>query len=248
MGADLNLIRALEERCFNAWPAETSLLMDGWLVRCGDGFTGRANSASPLCPQALPGDALIESVSARFSAAGLKPTFRLTPLAPPDCAAHLTARGFTADKPSLVLHLPDLSVAAPDPHAEVTLAPTPDWIAGATHSYGGRPETLPALIKLLARMSLPGGFVTLRVDGVGVAYGLAVAERGMVGLYDLSVAPGHRRGGLGRTLVGSLLAWGHSQGADSAYLQVSESNAPARALYESFGFKAVYPYTYFIRP
>ena len=248
MGADHNLIRALEERCFNAWPAETSLLMDGWLVRCGDGFTGRANSASPLSPQSLPDDALIEAVRARFSAAGLKPTFRLTPLAPPHCAEHLTARGFAADKPSLVLHLPEIAAAAPDPRAEVTLVPTPDWIAGATHSYGDRADTLPALTKLLARMSLPAGYVTLRVDGVGAAYGLAVAERGMVGLFDLSVAPAHRRAGLGRALTDALLAYGRTQGAMSAYLQVSESNTAARALYESVGFKSVYPYTYFVRP
>ena len=248
MGADLNLVRALEERCFNAWPAQTSLLMDGWLVRCGDGFTGRANSASPLCPQALPDKALIEAVSARFTAAGLKPTFRLTPLAPPHCAEHLNAHGFGADKPSLVMYLPEIAAAAPDARAEVTMTPTPDWIAGATHSYGDRLETVPALTRLLARMSLPGGFVTVRVGGVGVAYGLAVAERGMVGLYDLSVAPGQRRSGLGRALVGALLAWGVRQGAAGAYLQVSGSNAPARALYESFGFRTVYPYTYFIRP
>ena len=109
MSADPALIRALEERCFNAWPAQSSLLMQGWLVRCGDGFTGRANSASPLFPDGLPDDALIDAVSARFTAAGLKPTFRLTPLAPQGCAEHLIARGFAADKPSLVLHLPQIA-------------------------------------------------------------------------------------------------------------------------------------------
>ena len=248
MSADPALIRALEERCFNAWPAQSSLLMQGWLVRCGDGFTGRANSASPLFPDRLPDHALIDAVSARFTAAGLKPTFRLTPLAPQGCAEHLIARGFAADKPSLVLHLPEITAAVPDARAQVTAMPTPDWIAGATHSYGDRADTLPALTKLLARMSLPAGYVTLRVHGVGAAFGLAVAERGMVGLFDLSVAPAHRRAGLGRALIDALLAYGRAQGASSAYLQVSAGNTVALALYESVGFKSVYPYTYFVRP
>jgi GNAT superfamily N-acetyltransferase len=77
-----------------------------------------------------------------------------------------------------------------------------------------------------------------------VAYGLAVAERGMVGLFDLVTVPDKRRQGYGRRLMSALLQWGKTQGATTAYLQVTTVNHPAIALYEALGFREAYRYHY----
>ena len=82
------------------------------------------------------------------------------------------------------------------------------------------------------------------MDGRSVAWGLAVAERGKVGLFDIVTAPEARRQGAARRLVMALLAWGQGQGARDAYLQVVTTNAPAIALYRSLGFVAAYRYHY----
>ena len=73
--------------------------------------------------------------------------------------------------------------------------------------------------RLLARLSPTTAFASLMHDNRPVAWGLAVVERGWVGLFDLVVEPQSRRRGLGRQLINGLLAWAAMQGADRAYLQ-----------------------------
>ena len=68
---------------------------------------------------------------------------------------------------------------------------------------------------------------------------LTAEESPRVGVFvDLAVDPGHRRQGVGRALLArglrGLLALGQSAGR----LWVTESNVPARGLYESLGFRA----------
>src|SRR5256885_5002540 len=76
--------------------------------------------------------------------------------------------------------------------------------------------------------------------GEVVGFGLAVVERGCVGLYDIVITPALRGQGLGRALVHGLMHWGQTQGAQWAELQVRAPNMVARGLYESLGFQALY--------
>ena len=73
------------------------------------------------------------------------------------------------------------------------------------------------------------------IDGYVVAFD--AADEGEI--LNLAVAPNARRRGLGRALVEAILAALHDRGVLQAYLEVRESNAPARALYTSQGFKEV---------
>jgi ribosomal protein S18 acetylase RimI-like enzyme len=89
---------------------------------------------------------------------------------------------------------------------------------------------------------LPSAYCTVYLDKKPVGYGLAVYERGAIGLYDLAIAPDQRGKGLGRRMVLSLIHWGKSKGAEMAYLQVRGANARAQALYQSLGFTTAYQY------
>jgi GNAT superfamily N-acetyltransferase len=80
--------------------------------------------------------------------------------------------------------------------------------------------------------------------GQPIACGLAVAERGHVGVFDIAVHPAHRRQGHARRLMLDLLAWGQARGAHTAYLQVMGNNAAALALYAGLGFAEQYRYWY----
>jgi len=239
---DLDLVRAMEERGFNSWPALRTIFFDGWVVRLSDGHTRRANSASPLWPCRLSPDALIEAIEALFLAADLRPIFRITPLADPAVEKRLYARGWRDDDPSLGMFARDPEGAA-DP--DVRFEPTANeaWIARAMTAYGHGEKGAKALRRLLPLIVLPATFATLiGREGQALAFGLAVAERGMIGFHDIVVAPEARGRGLGRRLVAALIDWGRREGATSAYLLVREGNQPARALYRSLGFVDVYRY------
>lgn len=58
-------------------------------------------------------------------------------------------------------------------------------------------------------------------------------------IMNLAVAPDARRQQLGRTLLQSLIDELHRYGMERLFLEVRASNAPARALYASFGFEQV---------
>ncbi|HEV8510068.1 MAG TPA: ribosomal protein S18-alanine N-acetyltransferase [Gemmatimonadales bacterium] len=71
----------------------------------------------------------------------------------------------------------------------------------------------------------------------GYVVALDVADEGEI--LNLAVAAAGRRHGLGRALVEHVLAALSERGASQVYLEVRESNAPARALYAAHGFKEV---------
>jgi ribosomal-protein-alanine N-acetyltransferase len=82
-------------------------------------------------------------------------------------------------------------------------------------------------------------FLVADVDGKvgGYAVALDAADEGEI--LNLAVAPGTRRHGLGRALVDAMIAELQEREVYHVYLEVRESNAPARALYAAHGFQEV---------
>ena len=101
--------------------------------------------------------------------------------------------------------------------------------------------------KLLGNILPSHCFLRLEEAGQTMAVGLAVYERGYVGLFDIVTNPAFRRQGWGRRLVVELLRWGQAQGANTAYLQVATPNTAALQLYAGFGFREVYRYWYRVK-
>jgi ribosomal-protein-alanine N-acetyltransferase len=82
-------------------------------------------------------------------------------------------------------------------------------------------------------------FLVAEVDGLVGGYVVAhyAADEGEI--LNLGVAGAHRRRGLGRALVQQVLAVLSTLGVRVVYLEVRESNAAARRLYEALGFSEV---------
>jgi ribosomal protein S18 acetylase RimI-like enzyme len=84
-------------------------------------------------------------------------------------------------------------------------------------------------------------FDGLEAVGVCVAFlGFSTFQaRPLLNIHDLAVLPGQRGRGTGRALLAAAEALAQAEGCCKLTLEVQDDNAPARRLYESFGFRDV---------
>lgn len=79
------------------------------------------------------------------------------------------------------------------------------------------------------------GWVVLQGRGV-LGFLVARTAADELEILNLGVLPQARRRGMGRLLLEAALHWGRASGAARAFLEVRESNEPARLFYEAQGF------------
>ncbi|MDO5032299.1 GNAT family N-acetyltransferase [Corynebacterium sp.] len=241
-------IRAIEVATAAAFPGtEHTWTSDGqWLMRAGDGITGRSNSAVPLGPSAGFSPVPMEEIEAFYARHGL-----------PVCLEIPERIGKPAEKlvaaaPQAWELEPEILVMARDLPAEVTpqaqegisfrIDEQPDraWL----DLYHFRGQALPEKALFYLRSAIEGrmGFGRLlSADGETVAITRGtLTESGdgsvWLGYSAVEVAEPWRRRGLGTLLGAHMLRWGAEHGAQRAYLQVVASNAAGIRLYEKLGF------------
>jgi ribosomal protein S18 acetylase RimI-like enzyme len=241
--ADLRLVLECERRIVNAWPSPATLLVGDWVLRFAGGYSGRANSASPLKPGAELDEATLDLIEELYRADGLPPCIRLTPLIGEATRERVLARGYRVKDASfgLVRALDDLR-PEPEPDLQIEARPSREWIMGVAARQPGIKGDAAKLAAIVEAVRLPAAFATWLVAGEPVAYGMSVAERGMAEIGSIVVDPAHRGHGFGRRLVAALMGWARTMEADSAYLQVDQKNAVALGLYGSLGFRRLYAY------
>lgn len=112
-----------------------------------------------------------------------------------------------------------------------------DAIHAIEHASFSDPWTREAFSSLARRADV--FFRVAEIDRVVAGYLVAwfVVDEGE--LANVAVAPAARKRGVGAALLDELLRAGEARGVGSLYLEVRESNAGARALYEGRGFEAV---------
>ncbi len=243
--------RRVEEASLNAWPALHQVLLDGWVLRFTRGFTKRANCVVPLYPGTLDLAAKVRECENRFAREGLKTVFRLTDIdTDRGIDAYLGARGYTVVDPTEVMVKPLLDSVPPSFDPDIEELPRALWLEHYNRITLTPTSTQPLHTALLKGIHNDHAFLVRRsaTDALPVSCGLAVADLGLVGLFDVATCAGARRTGHARATVLGLLAWGARTGAKHAYLQVMTDNSPAVALYHQLGFTTGYRYWYRIGP
>jgi ribosomal protein S18 acetylase RimI-like enzyme len=243
MQASVNEIRFLEEISLNALPSLQTVVYDGWLLRFAGGHTNRANSVQALDPCRLPLVQKIAYCEAAYHSQGLLPRFKLTDAAhPPELDAELASRGYRIHD-AVSVQVAPVSTES-DGSVEIEERPSEGWIDAfcrLSRLAPGRRETFTQMVGSIVPAA---GFASRRVHGEIVSMGMGVVERGWVGLFDIVTAEEHRRQGHGAAVVTALSVWSRAHGAERAYLQVTQANAPALALYAKLGFREAYTYWY----
>jgi N-acetylglutamate synthase len=248
MVQNLSMVQACEERIINAWPAPSTLIIADYAVRFANGYSGRANSASPLRPNAALSTDEIGLVEQLYVEAGLPPCFRITPLMAEETAQQIRQRGYRMKDETIGMIAPLEGLVVPhDPALEIAPAATPQWISAiCTHQVAEKRHE-GNLRLIVGNVRLPAAFATIREGGASAAMGMGVAERGMAEIGAIMVDATQRGKGHGRRLVQGLMGWAAAQGCHSACLQVESGNAVAIRLYASLGFGPLYGYQTWIR-
>lgn len=229
-----------------AWLGEPG---QGWLLRAGGGYTGRANSALPLGDPGTTDEAAVEQVVSWYRERDLVPLLQV-PLPPrADWAddpftAGLLAWGWRLLTPTLVMTGRSEGLAAlPASGVAIEGGPalTQEWLAVANPTALARPEAARAVL------SAPREQVFLLArdqEGPPVGAARVALDDGWAGLYGVHVAPEHRRRGIGAALTAAAGQVAVERGVVLAYLQVEEHNTPAVALYEQAGMVTHHRYAY----
>ncbi|MGY1710679.1 GNAT family N-acetyltransferase [Geodermatophilus sp. SYSU D00758] len=241
-------VAELERVAARGWRGTEEEPLGDWVLRAGGGFTGRANSALVVGDPGMPLPEAVAAVTAWYAARDLRPAAQLPGVASRAADAAFAAAGWERDEDVLVLTAP-LAVPPADDAVAVDLSPAPDeaWLAGYRHR--GRP--LPATARSVLTNADEVAFASVRREPEPAP--LAAVGRGVVtgewlGVAAVTVEEAHRRQGLATAVMAALLRWGARRGARWVYLQVTASNAPARALYRRAGFIEHHRYHYRLAP
>ena len=81
MAMDNDVVREIEERSLNAWPALRRVFLDGWILGLSEGYTRRANSVNPIYYGLRGVEDKIPLCESTYSEHGLSAVFKVTPMA-----------------------------------------------------------------------------------------------------------------------------------------------------------------------
>ena len=227
-----------------AWPAAEADERAGWLLVRAPGVSSRRVNCA--LPPPLTAD-VPEDVLAWFAERGAEPCVRLSPEEQlVELDATLAGRGWAQDSATDVLvgRAPDVRATLPATAHEVQRVDLESWLE-AWRRFGGQRSTEPAaadMIRRIADETVP--FVALR-DGDEAGLALVVLQEGWSIVFEVAVAPEHRRNHVAQSLV---RAWADAAGERGMQLQVERDNAPGHALYARAGFRLSHGYHYRVQP
>ncbi len=215
-----------------------------WRIKIGGGVSRRSNSANPATPGAALDDSQLEAVVAAYAEVGLPAYVRLPSLLHHNVDGFLAERGFAREGSTLTLTA-SLDGADAVSDVELTAEPTPQWLQASNAINQRPPAEARAFEAILGRLQASAAFAAVRREDRLVAVSYGVRHGRWLCLEAVAADPAWRGRGLAGKTVAALMAWGAGQGAFQAALQVSEDNAPARALYARLGFdRELYRYHY----
>jgi ribosomal protein S18 acetylase RimI-like enzyme len=232
-------IREIERASSSTWPAVEVVKLGGWELRASDGFGHRANSVLPIGapPFGEPSGELtaaLKEVIDFYRSRDLVPEFQVPLPSYAALDAALDQEGWQSTF-AVSVQICDLARLVSMPEHDVVIAAVPDgeWLALFQRPLGRDGLAV-----------LAGGafFATIRQvdeesgERVAVAIGRAAVFGGWCGITALRTSEKFRRKGLAQSIIRALAQNAAHLGAARAFLQVSDENVPAIALYQRLGF------------
>lgn len=255
---DFNFI---EELSLNAHPSLKTVFYDGWILRFANGFTSRANCVNVIYTDCLRVNENFESIDSKkkiieekiifceklYKKEGLQTIFKITPLNKDFCDLDsvLEDRGYKIITPTKIMTMNFNEMGNFPITAKITQGFTNEWEENYLR-LKNLSDTKDEKIAIQIHQSIQQKVFTASIlqNGIIVACGMCVIERGWVGLYDVFVDKDFRSHGLGFNICTSLLETARQNGAKKSYLQVVSDNQVAIDLYKKLGYSQMYDYWY----
>ena len=244
---DQSQIIEMEQVASNAWVAEETERLGGWLFRANGGITRRANSVLPIGPPPPPHDEAIEKAIEFYIRRNLIPRFQITSTSKPvELDRDLSERWFSVGL-QVEIHTAAINHLLQKTHAFDVLISndiSDGWMSVYSESSGYEEASMETRKGLMKRTPLPKAFALAKIDRELAGVGFGVVEDKWLGLFNIAVHPSMRGRGVALAINTALAKWGHERGARSAYLQVESEHIPALKLYAKLGFQHLYTYWY----
>lgn len=225
-------------------------IYDGWLLRYSPGKAKRARSVNAIGAGRLPIERKLADVEAFYRRVSLPCLYRVTPFSEPSTLDQvLDGAGYVALDESRVMAL-ELG-AGPTVRAlpvEPVVVDVVEFARIAGTLRNSPPGVVAAEVERMTHAVLPARYLVVYEDSQPVACGSVVIDADCAGVFNMVTASERRGRGYATAIVQALLAHAAVAGARVAYLQVDAANAPARHIYERFGFRDRYAYWYRAAP
>lgn len=248
-----DLATELDELEAQAWPALAAAEFDGWVLRWSYGNVPRANSVWPRRGGRRSVADRVARAEAFYADRGATPRFQVSDGAdPPNLAAVLATQGYEGG-PVTFLQVADLesaSTAAGGPSGVVHLASAADdeWLGLWAATRDRSMVDAEVVRAILAAVTVPSIFATMRNGCRPVAIGRAVRLESWVGVFDLCVRRDESTREASRAVLATLLDWGLRNGAHRACVAVDASHDPDLIDPRMLGFTTASTYRYWVGP
>ena len=233
----------------NAWPSLHTVLYDGWVLRFAKGVTRRANSINPIYESTISIENKIRHCEDVYLNSNLPVIYKLTSTVfPPNLDMLLDKEGYLKDaETSVQVKTIKGEIFKSNKSIKISEQFKADWLLRFIefNSYDiNKKDGFESILKHIIQKKC---FLDVVADNKYIGCGLGVLEDKFIGLFDIVVKPEFRKQGYGKLIVESLLDWGKTNGAETAYLQVMLNSPNAINLYKKIGFNEVYKYWYRVK-
>ena len=247
-------IQKFEEMCLNGHVALNAFFYDGWVLKFSEGYTGRANSVSPLYPSSKPIAEKVAFCEDMYKKQGLPCQFKLTEL-DTELNDFLAERSYKVVTPTDLMVCdygcpvkPDNNTKSPENDAKIEyiFSTSPDeWLPVffKVHEINDAHDQ-DVYTRMIGKILVDTIYCILLYDGKPAACSSVAIENGYTLLQNVIVLSELRGHGLGMKVCSAILEKSREAGAQHAYLQVVQTNNVAVNLYKKLGFEKIYSYWY----
>lgn len=234
-----------EELSLNAHPALQTQLYDGWILRFANGYTSRANSINPIYPSKLDLNTKIAECEKRYTSQNLPTMFKLTNDSDNQIDKMLDECGYSIVTPTYVMNMDIRDKNFRFGDCVIISYADDEWLT-AYFKFSNDIDKIKTMTADQILSNVKNTMICGRIvkDGIIVACGSAVIERGYMGLLNIVVDTPQRGKGYGREICESLLSAAKRLDVHTAYLQVVQENHIAVNMYRKLGYETIYSYWY----